>query len=125
MPLEFQLKKGALYSDEDRNVSYRYFTSLKNFKYPSISYSKIPSEKDALKASLFLSPRERFSVGFDLDLSHSNIQDFGIGLGGGLGIRNVFRGTEILELNIKNTLGASRDIAQTGDQFFNIFELGR
>ena len=118
------IKKGALYSDEDRNVSYRYFTSLKNFKYPSINYSKIPAKKDALKASLFLSPRERFSFGFDLDFSHSNIQDFGIGLGSGLGIRNVFRGAEILELNIKNTLGASRDIAQTGDQFFNIFELG-
>ena len=26
--------------------------------------------------------------------------------------------------NIKNTLGASRDIAQAGDQFFNLFELG-
>jgi outer membrane protein assembly factor BamA len=27
-------------------------------------------------------------------------------------------------LNIKNTLGASRDIAQKGDQFFNLYELG-
>ena len=63
-------------------------------------------------------------MGFDLDFSHSNIQDFGVGLGGGLGIRNVFRGAESLELNIKNTLGASRDIAQDGDQFFNLFELG-
>jgi outer membrane protein assembly factor BamA len=63
-------------------------------------------------------------LGFDLDFSHSNIQDFGIGLGGGLGIRNVFKGAESLELNIKNTLGASRDIAQSDDQFFNLFELG-
>ena len=29
-----------------------------------------------------------------------------------------------IELNIKNTVGSSRDIAQSGDQFFNIFELG-
>ena len=118
------IKKDAVYSDENRNITYRYFTSLKNFKYPSISYTAIPGEKDALKASLFLTPKERFSLGFDLDFSHSNIQDFGIGLGGGLGIRNVFKGAELLELNIKNTVGASRDIAQTGDQFFNIFELG-
>ena len=118
------IKKGAPYSDEDRNISYRYFTNLKNFKYPSITYLRIPAKKDALKASLFLTPKERFSIGFDLDLSHSNIQDFGIGLGGGLGIRNVFRGAELLELNIKNTLGASRDISQTGDRFFNLFELG-
>lgn len=118
------IKQGALYSDENRNLTYRYFTDLKNFKYPSINYTLIPDEKDALKASIFLSPKERFSLGFDLDLSHSNIQNFGIGLGGGLGIRNVFRGAEFLELNLKNTLGASRDIAQTEDQFFNLFELG-
>ncbi|MDB4269623.1 outer membrane protein assembly factor [Flavobacteriaceae bacterium] len=118
------IKKDSAYSDENRNISYRYFTSLKNFKYPSINYTPIPGEKDALKASLFLTPKERFSLGFDLDFSHSNIQDFGIGLGGGLGIRNVFRGAELLELNIKNTVGSSRDIAQSGDQFFNIFELG-
>jgi hypothetical protein len=105
-------------------LTYRYYTNLKNFKYPSINYSLIPEKEDQLKASIFLTPRERFSLGFDLDFSHSNIQDFGIGLGGGLGIRNVFRGAESLELNIKNTLGASRDIAQKGDQFFNLFELG-
>lgn len=117
------IQKNQPYSDQARNLTYRYFTNLKNFKYPSINYSLYPDE-EALKASIFLTPRERFSLGFDLDFSHSNIQDFGIGLGGGLGIRNVFRGAETLELNIKNTLGASRDIAQAGDQFFNLFELG-
>ena len=118
------IKKKQPYSDHDRTLTYRYFTNLKNFKYPSINYSLIPEKENQLKASIFLTPRERFSLGFDLDFSHSNIQDFGIGLGGGLGIRNVFRGAESLELNIKNTLGASRDIAQKGDQFFNLFELG-
>ena len=118
------IKKNQPYSDLDRTLTYRYFTNLKNFKYPSINYSLIPEKEDQLKASIFLTPRERFSLGFDLDFSHSNIQDFGIGLGGGLGIRNVFKGAESLELNIKNTLGASRDIAQKGDQFFNLFELG-
>jgi len=118
------IKKNQPYSDLDRTLTYRYFTNLKNFKYPSINYSLIPQKDDQLKASIFLTPRERFSLGFDLDFSHSNIQDFGIGLGGGLGIRNVFKGAESLELSLKNTLGASRDIAQSGDQFFNLFELG-
>lgn len=118
------IQKNQPYSDFDRTLTYRYFTNLKNFKYPSINYSLLSDEEDQLKASIFLTPRERFSLGFDLDFSHSNIQDFGIGLGGGLGIRNVFKGAESLELNIKNTLGASRDIAQAGDQFFNLFELG-
>ena len=118
------IKKNQPYSDLDRTLTYRYFTNLKNFKYPSINYSLIPKIDNQLKASIFLTPKERFSLGFDLDFSHSNIQDFGIGLGGGLGIRNVFKGAESLELSIKNTLGASRDIAQSVDQFFNLFELG-
>ena len=117
------VKKGKLYSDEDRNLTFRYFNNLKNFKYPSINY-KLSPNKESLIASIYLNPKERFSLGFDLDLSHSNIQDFGFGIGGGLGIRNLFSGTEILELNLKNTLGASRDIAQSDDQFFNLFELG-
>ena len=117
------VKKGKFYSDEDRNLTFRYFNNLKNFKYPSINY-KLSPNKESLIASIYLNPKERFSLGFDLDLSHSNIQDFGFGIGGGLGIRNLFSGTEILELNLKNTLGASRDIAQSDDQFFNLFELG-
>ncbi len=117
------VKKEKFYSDEDRNLTFRYFNNLKNFKYPSINYELSP-DKESLIASIYLNPKERFSLGFDLDLSHSNIQDFGFGVGGGLGIRNVFSGAEILELNLKNTLGASRDIAQSDDQFFNLFELG-
>ena len=52
-----------------------------------------------LNTTILLNPRERFSLGFDLDLSHSNIQDFGIGLGGGLGIRNIFQGAELVSEN--------------------------
>ena len=61
-----------------------------------------------LNTTILLNPRERFSLGFDLDLSHSNIQDFGIGVGGGLGIRNIFQGAELLEINIKILWGITR-----------------
>ena len=118
------IREGEFYSDLDRNLTYRYFTNLKNFKYPNINYTLLSEKDNELNTTIILNPKERFSLGFDLDLSHSNIQDFGIGLGGGLGIRNVFRGAEILEINIQNTLGASKDIAKIGEQFFNIFELG-
>jgi hypothetical protein len=60
----------------------------------------------------------------DLDISHSNIQDVGMGLGITNGIRNLFKGTEILDFRIKSTLGASRNSAVASDRFFNLFELG-
>lgn len=117
------IQQNKPYNEEERTATYRYFTNLKNFKYPSITFSPIQKDSSALKALVYLTPKERFSLDFDLDLSHSNIQDFGIGLGGGLGIRNVFKGAALLELGLKTNLGASRDIAQDQDRFFNLFEL--
>ena len=119
------IEKNAVYRQKDRAATYRYFSSLKNFKYPSILYTPIEQDSTALKASIVLTPMERFSLGFDLDFSHSNIQDFGIGLSGAIGIRNVFKETEVLELSLKNTLGTtSRELTGSQDRFFNIFELG-
>ena len=119
-----KIQQNAPYSYQDRTATYRYFNELQNFKYPSIVYT--PSQKDStlLNAAVYLSPKERFSVGADFDVSHSNIQDVGISLGTSLISRNIFRGGEILEVGIKGTLGASRDVAEEKNSFFNLFEIG-
>ena len=117
------IEKDKPYSDFTRALTYRYISNLRNFKYPSITYKTIGKTSD-LEANIFLSPKERFSVGFDLDFSHSNIQDFGFSLGSSFGIRNIFRGAEVLELSLKNTLGSSSDISSLESQLFNLYELG-
>ena len=118
------IQKGKAYSDLERAQTYRYISNLNNFKYPSITYSLIDEHNPDLVANIFLNPKERFSMGFDLDLSHSNIQDFGFSLGSSLGIRNIFRGAETLEIGVKNTFGSSSDIASINKQLFNLYELG-
>ena len=119
-----KIKQNAPYSYSERTATYRYFNELQNFKYPSIVYT--PSKKDStlLNAAIFLSPKERFSVGTDFDVSHSNIQDVGISLGTSLISRNIFRGGEILEVGVKGTIGASSDVAEEKNSFFNLFEVG-
>ena len=117
------IEKEKPYSDFTRSLTYRYISNLRNFKYPSITYKTIGKTSD-LEANIFLSPKERFSVGFDLDFSHSNIQDFGFSLGSSFGIRNIFRGAEVLELSLKNTLGSSSDISSLESQLFNLYEIG-
>ena len=117
------IRKGSLYSDLERSETYKYLSNLKNFKYPSITYDYMNNSKD-LQANIYLSPKEKFSMGFDFDLSHSNIQDLGISLGSSFAIRNIFRGAEILEVSLKNTLAASNDISQINNNFFNLYELG-
>ena len=69
------------YSYQDRTTTYRYFNELQNFKYPTITYEAVKNAPTFLDANVYLSPRERFSLGFDFDVSHSNIQDIGIALG--------------------------------------------
>ena len=118
------IKEGLPYSDQDRSNTYRYFSDLRVFKYPNIDFSTDPNDSLGLISSIYLTPREPFSVGFDLDLSHSNIQFFGISLGSSVISRNVFKGTETLELGLKGTIGASKDVADKNDNFFNIFEFG-
>ncbi|MDB9779210.1 outer membrane protein assembly factor [Flavobacteriaceae bacterium] len=118
------IKEGLPYSDQDRSDTYRYFSDLRIFKYPNINFSTDAKDSLGLISSIYLTPREPFSVGFDLDLSHSNIQFFGISLGSSVISRNVFKGTETLELGLKGTIGASKDVADKNDDFFNIFEFG-
>ena len=118
------IKEGLPYSDQDRSNTYRYFSDLRIFKYPNIDFSTDAKDSLGLISSIYLTPREPFSVSFDLDLSHSNIQFFGISLGSSVISRNVFKGTETLELGLKGTIGASKDVADKNDDFFNIFEFG-
>lgn len=118
------IQKGKAYNDLERTQTYRYISNLRNFKYPSITYRLIDDNHPDLVANIFLNPKERFSMGFNFDLSHSNIQDFGFSIGSSLGIRNIFRGAEILEIGVKNTFGSSSDIATIDQQLFNLYELG-
>jgi outer membrane protein assembly factor BamA len=114
-------KKGENYSDEKKLLTSRYFSNLGAFKYPRIITNEV---NDSLSSSIYLLPRNRFSLGFDLDFTHSNIEDFGISFGTNFNMRNIFRGTENLSLNLNNSIGASKDIGDPSDSFFNLFELG-
>ena len=114
-------KKNKKYNENDKLLTSRYFSNLGAFKYPRIVFKE---KNDSLNTSIYLLPRDRFSLGFDLDFTHSNIEDFGISFGTNFNIRNIFRGTENLSVNLNNNIGASKDIGDPEDSFFNLFELG-
>jgi len=118
-PIFFNI--GDVYREKNKILTSRYFSNLANFKYPSILFEE---SGDNLSSSIYLIPRKRFSLGFNIDLTHSNIEDFGISVGSIFNIRNIFRGTENLSINFKNSIGASKDIGIPNDSFFNLFELG-
>ena len=122
------IKPGEIFRDLDRTRTYNRISSLRVFKYPNIEYTLDPADttNTALVANIFLSPHQKYSLGFDFDISQSNIQDFGIGFGGSLLIRNVFGGAENFEISGRGSIGASSDAARgsSRDRFFNISEVG-
>jgi outer membrane protein assembly factor BamA len=117
------ITKGRIFRDLDRTRTYRYLSELKAFNYPNIEY--LENEQDTtLTANIYLSPKKKYDLGFDFDVTQSNIQTVGFSISTGLVIRNVFRGAETLEISALGAIGASRDASVSKDQFFDINEYG-
>jgi outer membrane protein assembly factor BamA len=113
----------ALFRDIDRTYTYRYLNQLRTFKYPDIDY--VEENDSTLTANIYLTPLKKFSLGFSTEASQSNIQTICFALSPSLLIRNIFRGTETLEISGTAAIGASKDgdLRQEDDPFFDINEL--
>lgn len=120
------ITKGSLFADNKTVLTTRYLNNLKIFNYPTIQYEVDPRDTTAqsLIAKIYLSPRKKYSFGTNLDLTHSNIQDVGIGLSVSETIRNVFNGAETLEIGARGNIGSSKDLANPKNNFFNVSEYG-
>ena len=117
------LKKGNVYSEQERSNTFKYFSELKNFKYPIINLKESGIDSLKLNIDIDLTPMEKYSLGLDLDLSHSNIEDFGVSLGSSIISRNIFKRADFLEFVVKGSVGSSKNVTTSND-FFNLIEFG-
>ncbi|PKP39832.1 MAG: hypothetical protein CVT96_11530, partial [Bacteroidetes bacterium HGW-Bacteroidetes-13] len=120
------IEPGKIYRDIDRSLTIKHLNELRTFRYPNIQYieDQTDSINHSLIANIYLSPLKKYGLGFNLDLSHSNIQDFGVAFGSTLSIRNIFRGTETLDISLRGSLGSSKDVSNSNGNFFNVTEFG-
>ncbi|MFV8362811.1 BamA/TamA family outer membrane protein [Flavobacterium sp. ZT3P35] len=120
------ITKGGLFADYKTVLTTRYLNNLKIFNYPSIQYEVDPRDTTAqsLIAKVYLTPRKKYSFGTNLDVTHSNIQNFGIGVSVSETVRNIFNGAETLELAVRGNIGSSRKLANPNNNFFNVSEYG-
>ncbi len=110
------IEKDSIYRELDRVRTLRQITNLNTFKYPNIVFVE-DSTGSKLTSNIYLAARPKFSLGLDFDVTHSNIQRLGIGIGTSLVSRNIFRGAETLSLNARGTFGLLSDDSST-EQFF-------
>ena len=64
-----------------------------------------------LNANIFLTPLKKYSIGFNTELTHSNIRQLGVS--GKLSFlnRNIFKGSEILKFSVQGSFLDSKDAA--------------
>ena len=117
------ISKGSVFKDLDRVRTYRYLNELRTFKYPNIEYLENPKDT-TLTANIYLMPKKKYGLGFDVNVSQSNIQKVGLSFTTGVVIRNIFKGAETLKISALGAVGASKDGAKAEDRFFDINELG-
>ena len=117
------ISKGSVFKDLDRTRTYRYLNELRSFKYPNIEYVENPQDT-TLTANIYLTPKEKYGLGFDVNVSQSNIQKVGLSFTTGIVIRNIFKGAETLQISALGAIGASKDGAKAEKKFFDINELG-
>ena len=117
------IAKGEVFKDLDRSRTYRYLNELRTFKYPNIEYIE-NAEDTTLTANIYLIPKKKYGLGFDVNVSQSNIQKVGLSFTTGVVIRNVFKGAETLQISALGAVGASKDGAKAEGRFFDINELG-
>ena len=113
-----------LFSDTRTTLTSKYLSNLKVFNYPLIQYIEDNTKENSLIANIYLIPRDKYHFGAGIDFTHSNIQDFGISGNTSVSIRNVFNGAETFEIAARGNVGASSDVANPSNSFFNISEFG-
>uniref|UniRef100_UPI00404A55E4 translocation and assembly module lipoprotein TamL n=1 Tax=Flavobacterium sp. TaxID=239 RepID=UPI00404A55E4 len=118
------IEKDKVFSDKDKILTSKSISNLKNFNFPSIEYVEDPLDTDKLIANIFLVPRKKFSWSPSVDVTYSNIINFGIAGSMSFTWRNLFKGAETLELSTRGNIGSSKDFANPNDTFFNISEFG-
>ena len=93
------LKPNDIYKDTLRNLTRNHLKSLKNFKSTNIKFSQIPGTDNELKMDVFLAPIEKYTLGLETEITHSNIRNIGSSAKFSITNRNAFRGAELLKLS--------------------------
>ena len=113
---------GGLYKDSEKSQTQNYIRNLGTFS-SSVDVSYTENEDESLTADVYLNPLKKYALTVDLDATTSNIKPFGIlGKFSFLG-RNLFKGSEIMELSFQGSFFNVANDASNSDNFFNAWEV--
>ena len=112
----------GIYKDAEKNQTQNYIRNLKTFS-SNVDISYKEHDGDSLTADILLTPLKKYALTVDLDATTSNIKPFGIlGKFSFLG-RNMFKGSEILELSFQGSIFNVANPPNQVESFFNAWEI--
>jgi outer membrane protein assembly factor BamA len=115
------IEPNSIYKDETRELTRKNLRGLSNFRSVDIKYTEL--ENDMLDASIYLTPLKKYSLGFNTELTHSNIRQLGISGKLSFSNRNIFKGAEILKFSVQGSFLDSKDAADN-ERLLNAWEIG-
>ncbi len=115
------IEPNSVYKDETRELTRKHLRGLKNFSSVDIKYTEL--ENDFLSASIYLTPLKKYGLGFNTELTHSNIRQLGISGKLSFSNRNIFKGAEILKFSVQGSFLDSKDAADN-EKLLNAWEVG-
>ena len=117
------IKPNQIYSDTLRNLTRDHLRSLNNFKAISIHYTPVP-KSPFLIANIQLTPREKYTIGAETELTHSNIRALGVSAKFSASNRNLFKGAEVFKSSFTGSFFNTSNQPGSSSGFFNAWELG-
>ena len=93
-------RPNRIYKDTLRRLTRSHLKSLKNFKSTNINFTKVSDDKNLLDMDVYLTPIDKYTLGIETELTHSNIREIGTSLKFSRTDRNLFKGTELLKLSL-------------------------
>jgi outer membrane translocation and assembly module TamA len=94
------LKPGEVYKDTLRNLTRNHLKSLQNFKSTSLQFTPLSETNGDLRMDIFLTPMEKYNMGLETEITHSNIRNIGTSAKFSITNRNAFRGAELVKISV-------------------------
>jgi outer membrane translocation and assembly module TamA len=115
----------SLYRLDDARHTFDAFNRLRQFRFIDIQFVKPDMLRDTnlLDCHIRLAPLDKQGVSFDIEGTNTS-GNFGVAGNVNYRHRNMFRGAEVLQLNLKGAMERQQRMADNAPEYFNTREIG-
>jgi hypothetical protein len=120
-----QMESGSLYRLNDARHTFDAFNRLRQFRFIDIQFSEpgFSNDTNLLDCHIRLAPLSKQAISFDIEGTNTSGN---LGVAGNVNFqhRNLFRGAEVFQLNLKGAMERQQRMNGNVPEYFNTRELG-